>query len=243
MYRYKLTIQYDGTEYHGWQVQKNHTTIQDEIEKSLNVFLSKKVPLVGAGRTDSGVHALGQVAHFDLDQKKEPRVIVDALNARLNNDIQIKDCVLVDKTFHARFSAKKRFYLYRLRTDTFLLDRSFTFQVKKVDFNLLKSSAELIKGTHDFTSFSKHNDKIDNRYCTIYESAWKEDNSLLNYRICGNRFLHHMVRYLVGTMVEIAKKRYSTDDFEILLKNPQENVHIYKAPSRGLILEKVEYED
>ena len=82
MYRYKLTIQYDGTEYHGWQVQKNHTTIQDEIEKSLNVFLSKKVPLVGAGRTDSGVHALGQVAHFDLDQKKEPRVIVDALNAR-----------------------------------------------------------------------------------------------------------------------------------------------------------------
>ena len=91
MYRYKLTIQYDGTEYHGWQVQKNHTTIQDEIEKSLNVFLSKKVPLVGAGRTDSGVHALGQVAHFDLDQKKEPRVIVDALNARLKSDIQIKE--------------------------------------------------------------------------------------------------------------------------------------------------------
>ena len=116
-------------------------------------------------------------------------------------------------------------------------------KIKKVDFNLLQSSAELIKGTHDFTSFSKHNDKIDNRYCTIYESSWKEDNSLLNYRICGNRFLHHMVRYLVGTMVEIAKKRYSTDDFEILLKNPQENVHIYKAPSRGLILEKVEYED
>ena len=177
MYRYKLTIQYDGTEYHGWQVQKNHTTIQDEIEKSLNVFLSKKVPLIGAGRTDSGVHALGQVAHFDLDQKKEPRVIVDALNARLNNDIQIKDCVLVDKTFHARFSAKKRFYLYRLRTDTFLLDRSFTFQVKKVDFNLLKSSAELIKGTHDFTSFSKHNDKIDNRYCTclLYTSPSPRD--------------------------------------------------------------------
>ena len=243
MYRYKLIIQYDGTRFHGWQIQKNHNTIQKEIEKSLSDYLSNITTIVGAGRTDSGVHALGQVAHFDSKKKLNSSISLKAINARLPDDIQIVKCKLVDKTFHARFSAKKRFYIYRIRTNTFLLDHSFTFKTNLVDIDLLNKAAEAIKGRHDFTSFSKFNKKIDNRVCTIYESVWKQKDHILNYHICGNRFLHHMVRYLVGTMIEIARKRYNYNDFLELLNDPKENVHIFKAPSKGLILEKIVYED
>ena len=241
-FRYKITIQYDGTRYHGWQIQKNHVTIQSEIEKGIKDFCSQKTSVYGSGRTDSGVHAIGQVAHFDLSEKIEPKIILNALNAKINNDIKIIYCEQVNNDFHARFSAKKRYYTYRLRTNEFLLDHYFTYHSGPLDFKLLNKASQLVVGEHDFTSFSKNNKKITNRRCIIYDSIWKETGSVLNYHIAGNRFLHHMVRYLVGTMIEIAKNKFSLKSFEELISFPKEDVRIFKAPPEGLILEKVEYE-
>lgn len=242
-FRYKIVIQYDGTYYHGWQIQKNHKTIQAEIEKALSSLISQKISICGSGRTDSGVHALGQVAHFDLIKKINPEDIINALNAKINKDIRVISCEIVNNDFHARFSATKRSYTYRLRTNTFVLDRHFTHQTPWLDINLLNEASRLVIGEHDFTSFSKNNPKIINRTCIIYDSIWKDNESVLNYSISGNRFLHHMVRYLVGTMIEIGRNKYSLTKFKELLSSPREDVQIYKAPPDGLILEKVEYEE
>ena len=242
MLRYKIIIQYDGTSFNGWQIQKGHQTIQGEIEKALKNFMSKEIVVYGSGRTDSGVHALGQVAHFDLSKKIDPNILLRAINANLNHCIRIIKCELVDSDFHARFSAKKRHYYYRVRTDPFLLDHHYTHHISNIDIELLNNASKLIIGQHDFTSFSKHNEKIENRKCIIYESIWKESKSILNYHIVGNRFLHHMVRYLVGTMLEIGKNKYSLNEFKNLLMEPRERVKIYKAPAKALVLKQVDYE-
>ncbi len=242
MLRYKIIIQYDGTAFHGWQIQKKYLTIQGALENALKDFTSKKINVFGSGRTDSGVHALGQVAHFDLPEEIDSSILINALNAKLDYRIKIIECEKVNNDFHARYSATKRHYVYRLRTDTFLLDHHYTYHILPVDIDLLNSASKLILGEQDFTSFSKSNKKIVNRNCHIYESIWKEDKSILNYHITGNRFLHHMVRYLVGTMLEIGKNNYSIKQFKDLLLNPRENVQIFKAPSKGLALKQVDYE-
>ncbi len=242
MLRYKIIIQYDGTPFHGWQIQKKHSTIQGALESALKDFTSKKISVYGSGRTDSGVHALGQVAHFDLQEEFDSHVLINALNAKLNYHIKIVECKKVSNDFHARYSATKRHYTYRVRTDSFLLDHHYTYHILPVDIDLLNSASKLILGEHDFTSFSKSSKKIKNRNCQIYESIWNEDKSILNYHITGNRFLHHMVRYLVGTMLEIGKNNYSINKFEELILNPRENVQIFKAPSKGLVLKQVDYE-
>lgn len=242
MLRYKIIIQYDGTAFHGWQIQKKYLTIQGALENALKDFTSKKINVFGSGRTDSGVHALGQVAHFDLPEEIDSSILINALNAKLDYRIKIIECEKVNNDFHACYSAIKRHYVYRLRTDSFLLDHHYTYHILPVDIDLLNSASKLILGEQDFTSFSKSNKKIVNRNCQIYESIWKEDKSILNYHITGNRFLHHMVRYLVGTMLEIGKNNYSIKQFKDLLLNPRENVQIFKAPSKGLVLKQVDYE-
>tara|TARA_B100001142_G_C14328639_1_gene653213 strand:+ start:589 stop:1329 length:741 start_codon:yes stop_codon:yes gene_type:complete len=241
-FRYKIVVQYDGTDYHGWQIQKNHKTIQGELENALSDLAPHKISICGSGRTDSGVHALAQVAHFDLLEKINPELIINSLNAKIDRNIRVLRCGIVNDDFHARFSATKRSYIYRLRTNSYILDHHFTHHSSPLDLKLLNKASQLIIGDHDFTSFSKNNPKITNRRCIIYDSIWKESESVLNYNITGNRFLHHMVRYLVGTMIEIGKKKYSLKKFERLLTFPKEDVQIYKAPPNGLILEKVDYE-
>ena len=243
MSRFKLVCQYDGSNFHGWQLQKDKRTVQGELEKVIaKLNKGKLIDVVGSGRTDAGVHAFGQVAHFDLPEEIDSSILINALNAKLDYRIKIIECEKVNNDFHARYSATKRHYVYRLRTDTFLLDHHYTYHILPVDIDLLNSASKLILGEQDFTSFSKSNKKIINRNCHIYESIWKEDKSILNYHITGNRFLHHMVRYLVGTMLEIGKNNYSIKQFNDLLLNPRENVQIFKAPSKGLALKQVDYE-
>lgn len=243
LFRYKIIIQYDGSNYHGWQIQKNHITIQSEIENALMDLISQKIAITGSGRTDAGVHALGQVAHFDLNEKIDPKVIMNALNAKMNKDIRVISCMNVSSNFHARFSASKRFYSYRLRTNTFVLDRNYTHQTSSLNLDMLNEASQLVIGEHDFTSFSKNNSDITNRKCIIFDSIWKANMSVINYSISGNRFLHHMVRYLVGTMIEIGRNKFSLSKFKELLSSPREDVQIFKAPPNGLILEKVGYEE
>ncbi len=244
MTRFKIHIQYDGTSFHGWQTQKNAKTIQGEFEKVLIKFSHGiKINVIGSGRTDSGVHALDQVAHFDLNTQMKPKELLSALNGQLPPDIRITNCDTVSDNFHARYSAIKRFYLYQCRTNDYLMDRFSVWQTGPLDLKILNKVSTLLLGTHDFTSFSKFNPDIENRLCNIYLSEWTKSGSIVNYRVVANRFLHHMVRYLVGTMIEVEKGKITFPEFIELLHNPREDVHVHKAPAQGLFLEKIEYNE
>ena len=243
MSRYKIIVQYDGTGFRGWQLQKNERTIQGELESALSrINKHKEIRVHGAGRTDTGVHATGQVAHFDLHTDMKVLNLKGALNGNLPRDIKVMEIFEVNENFHARFSAIKRHYKYRLRTDGFFLDRNFTWHTEPLELKVLNKSATTLLGENDFTSISRNNENLEHRRCIIYESIWKADNQVLNYHIVANRFLHHMVRYLVGTMVEIARGKYKFDEFVDLIKTPKENVNIFKSPPQGLVLTKVDYE-
>jgi len=243
MSRYKITIQYVGTNYYGWQSQKDAVTIQERIEKALLPLNgNKRVPIVGAGRTYTGVHALGQVAHFDLDTTIENDQLLKALNARLPKDIRIRSIDITEKEFNARFSAKKRYYNYQCYTGENLLFSNQTWMLKNIDIKILNQYASKLIGNHDFQSFSKVNKEIDNTLCDIYQSEWIENDNMVTFKICGNRFLHHMVRYLVGTMIAGIAGKISMKEFEDLLNNPRKDVKIYVAPPQGLILMGIDYE-
>ena len=242
MSRFRIVVQYDGTGFRGWQLQKNDRTIQGELEKSLMIINDNiMIRVHGAGRTDTGVHATGQVGHFDLKTDLEPGKLKNALNGHLPKDVRVMHCDQVSVGFHARFSAKKRYYLYRTRNDKFLLDRNYTWSTEKLNIVKLNDAAKIINGDHDFTSFSRNNKNLEHRRCIIYESLWKEDNEIVSYHITGNRFLHHMVRYLVGTMVEVARNKFELEYFKELIDRPSENVNIFKAPPQGLVLTRVDY--
>ena len=244
MSRYKITIQYDGTNYFGWQMQSHERTIQNELEAALAPLNNdKRVIVLGAGRTDTGVHALGQVAHFDLNTNLKASQLLKALNARLPQDIRIIDLVPVSDDFHARFSAKKRYYRYQCYFGENLLFRNQSWNVDEFEISELEKFAKSIEGTHDFLSFSKLNKQLDNTLCNIYESEWHKSENMLIFNVCGNRFLHHMVRYLVGTMIAGVQGEISLDYFEDLLHNPQKNVKIFKAPPEGLILMRIDYNE
>lgn len=243
MPRFKIQIQYDGSAYHGWQKQKSDRSIQETLEGVLTTLSKgKKINIFGSGRTDSGVHALEQVAHFDWDTVMATCDIIPAMNGNLPEDIRIHKCEVVPEDFHARFSAVKRHYIYYCRTNQYLIDRNSVWQTGSLDLNQLNALAKTLLGEHDFTSFSKYNPEVENRICTIYLSEWSINGGIVNYRVVANRFLHHMVRYLVGTMVNVTKNKMTNSVFETLLNNAQEDVQVFRAPAQGLFLEKVEYD-
>jgi tRNA pseudouridine38-40 synthase len=243
MKRYKISIEYDGTNYHGWQLQNNTKTVQGAIEKGLRELNSgKRVVLHGAGRTDSGVHALAQVAHFDLDSKLKPVTIKNALNAKTPRDIIIHKCQEVNPDFHSRFDAKKRYYFYKIYNGKTALMRNYLWPVDFVlNREVLQKCANMIVGSHDFGGFCLSSDEANHKICQIYKSTWKIRKKTLIYKICGNRFLHSMVRLLTGTMIEISRGRYELNDFQKILENRKNSSDPFKAPARGLYLEKIEY--
>ena len=242
MSRYKIVIQYDGTNFSGFQSQKNQSGIQDNIESSISKLNNdKKIKIYGASRTDAGVHALGQVAHFDLDSKFSENELLKAVNARLSKEIRISHLTKVGENFHSRFDATSKEYNYLCS----LTDLRDHFQVKNLDFDLLLEVSKIIEGKFDFLSFSKFSNKKNN-FCRIFKSKWVFDDKKdekLSYIIHGDRFLHHMVRYLVGTMIAVSQKKISINDFKNLLNNPKKDAKIFKAPSKGLVLKEVFYED
>ena len=246
MSRYKIIIQYDGNNFSGFQSQKNKSGIQDQIESSLsNLNNNKLVKVFGASRTDAGVHALGQVAHFDIISKLSDDDLLRAINARLNKEIRVSKLVKVDDSFHSRFGAKSKKYEYFCCTeDNPLFLRNHHF-IRNVDFSLIQKASKLIEGEHNFLSFSKFSGK-ENNLCKIFNSEWLFDDKneqKLSYIVHGNRFLHHMVRYLVGTMIAVGQNKISIEDFLNLLNNPKKDAKIFKAPSKGLILKEIFYEN
>ena len=239
-----MTIQYDGTDFYGWQVQAKGRTVQGDIEKALSIiYPDEKITLLGAGRTDAGVHALGITANVKLPSKLSSNELLQALNGNLNQDVRIDSTEEVEDDFHARFSATAREYEYRFVKLFSPVSRNYTTPLKwEIDKNLLNECAELLPGKHDFTSFCKATAEVDNKICTVFFSNWEESDEMLIFKIKANRFLQHMVRYLAGTMLEVARGRYALSDFNSLLRNKKTNAVVVRAPAQGLYLKKVYYE-
>ncbi|MCM8779229.1 MAG: tRNA pseudouridine(38-40) synthase TruA [Candidatus Omnitrophica bacterium] len=256
MRNFKLLIEYEGTNYWGWQIQnlkskiKNQKlkirTVQGEIEKALKKIFGKSIRLIGSGRTDAGVHALGQVANFKVNTKIKPTNIKDALNRYLPPDIRIVNIEEVEENFHARFSARAKIYRYFIlnRRVPSAFYRNYSWWVKeKLDFQVMGKAARIFLGTHDFKSFASTDPKrkSDNFVRTIKKVLLKKHKHFIIFEIEADGFLHNMVRNMVGTLVEVGKGKLTPFDVENILKSHDRRFAPPPAPSQGLFLVKVKY--
>ena len=246
----KLTIEYKGTNFCGWQSQRGPSTIQDEIKAAILKTTSLDVKLTGAGRTDAGVHALGQVANFELEHELEPVRYRDALNYYLPDDIRIIKSEEVPPQFDARRSAIFKRYRYLVGPEKSALYRDYRWEyTKQLNYDLLKSAAKSIVGEHDFGPFCVVSSRKENNACRIDTATWRRIGPLLVFEIRGNRFLHSMIRSLVGAMVNLAtlegdknKQNLTLDAFRDIIKTPTEERVMFTAPAQGLYLVSVGYE-
>ncbi|MEX1275135.1 MAG: tRNA pseudouridine(38-40) synthase TruA [Bacteroidota bacterium] len=239
----KFIIEYDGTNYVGWQVQPNGPSVQQTLEEGLRRLLQENVQLTGAGRTDSGVHARGQVANCRVGSELSPDSLRRGLNALIPNDIVVLAAEEVPDSFHARNSARERFYRYQLALVETALERTLSWYVGgyTLDLPVMIACAAQIVGEHDFTSFSRLDAGRDNFLCAVQRAEWRREGSNLIFEISANRFLHGMVRTLVGTMVEIGRGHRPFQEFEDIIKAKDRRVAGMAAPAKGLFLEKIVY--
>ena len=238
----KLLIEYDGTRYCGWQRQENGSTVQAEIENVLAKVLQENVHIIGAGRTDAGVHARGQVANFRTESLLELGEIHNALNGLLPEDIVVHAVHDVPIEFHARYSAKERIYSYCITRRPAALTRAFSWYVKyDLKIDAMRWAAASIVGAHDFGSFCKMNSDVEHHRCDVMAARWECEDALLKFTIRADRFLHGMVRALVGTMVDVGRGYTPLDDFVKILEKRNRAEAGQAAPAQGLVLEEVVY--
>ncbi len=240
-----LKLEFDGTNYNGWQSQINGNTIQNKIELALYKVFKQKLKLIGAGRTDSGVHSSEFIANtilekqINIDENKIPI----AINSYLPDDIRIIESKLISKNFNARYSAIARQYGYYIHLiPSVFLNRYSTFVKYKLNIDLLLNSAGLFLGEHNFIAFSKKNEDTKNYICKVEQSYWtKIDDYKFKFTIKSDRFVYGMVRAIVGTMIDIARKKKSFDEIQKSFKScNRENISPL-APPQGLFLEKIYY--
>ncbi len=243
----QLVIQYDGSQFLGWQRQLNARTVQGVLEDAMERLCGTRITVLGAGRTDAGVHALGQAAGVHVPLRWTPVEMKRALNAVLPHDVRISNSFLMRDDFHARYRALARSYRYLVGTDEdaespFRRNRELAWK-RPVDRVLLDAAAALIVGDHCFRGFAVKGTapETDNHHCIVMRSSWVERSGGLAFEITANRFLHHMVRFLVGTMLDIASGRKEIDLIPKLLESSDNSMVSPPAPAHGLYLEKVEY--
>jgi tRNA pseudouridine38-40 synthase len=238
----KIVIEYDGTEFAGWQKQPNGRTVQDEIENAILRIIQEQTQIIGAGRTDSGVHARGQVANFFTSSLMAEKEIHRGLNGVLPEDIVIHSVESVDEEFSARFSAKEREYQYFLSTELAAIDRNYCWQVGyKLEIDKMNEIANSLNGIHDFQSFCKTDSEVEHFRCQLFESIWYTEKSKLIYRVRANRFLYGMVRALVGTMVNVGRGFTETNEFYQIMESKNRSKAGQAAPAKGLFFERVIY--
>ena len=252
MPRYFIEVSYKGTLFSGFQTQQNAVTVQSEVEKGLQTFFRQTFVLTGASRTDAGVHALQNFFHFDsieklIDDKdmlyqKKLQQILYSLNSIIPKDIVIKNLFAVKSEAHCRFDATSREYKYFIyqNKNPFLKDRAFYYPYK-IDFSLLQQAQQMIVNTNNFSSFSKRNTQVKNFICVIKKSEWKFENGLLVYNIVANRFLRGMVRGLVATMLKVATKKLTLNNFNAIIQNEDASQTDFSAPAQGLFLIEIKY--
>lgn len=249
--RVRLLIHYDGRPFHGWQFQPGLPTVQGELERVLEQISGAHRTLIGSGRTDSGVHATGQVATVTLPSRWQPERLQRALNALLPDTIWIERATLVDFAFHPRFDARRRTYHYRIGTcararSPFVRWRCWALG-EPLDLTVLNAVASGLIGRHSFRAFAKAGQPERGEHCTIESAEWRhwhddEGEMGVRFTISADRYLHHMVRYLVGTQVAIARGMRPQTDLETLLANPDAPLTTSPpAPPEGLYLARVEY--
>lgn len=245
MANFKLIIEYDGTEYQGWQRQKNAATIQGEIENALKIMTGKEITLIGSGRTDSGVHALGQCANFHCETRLDPQIFQKGLNSLLNKDIVIKDCQYADENFHARYDVKSKTYHYRIlnRPIPAAVGRHYAWFIRnKLDTDAMRSAAIHLKGIHDFKAFEGAGSPRSHTVRSVFRTDISEqDAGYVVFEIEADGFLKFMVRNIVGTLAETGLGKISPADFRQILLKKDRKLAAATAPPQGLFLMNVTY--
>jgi len=239
-----MTISYDGTNYGGWQVQPNTLTIQTLIQDALRIILRTPTPIIASGRTDAGVHALGQVAHFEAREELDLRSLLYSLNGILPRSIRIRDVVAVADGFHARFSSKKKIYHYHLHLSPVQDPFRYLYSTHvraPLDLNHLEEALPAFQGTHDFSAFASAGCGSKNPIKTLYRLEMALEPEGLRLEFEGDGFLYKMVRNIVGTLLEIAQKRRPLSAIPHLLSQRERKGAGPTAPPKGLFLYKVEY--
>ena len=248
---YRLLIQYDGTDFHGWQVQENDRTIQGELERVIGMLEDAKVGVVGSGRTDAGVHAEGQVANVFVNREFTPYKLCAAINGNLWRDIRVLKAEKAPEDFHARFSAKKKTYVYRIVNGPVISPfwRRYAHHAPRpLDLARMTAASRVLLGEHDWTAFASAQSDGQSRVRTIYdcslESIWDDRAraSIIEFRITANGFLRYMVRSIVGTLLDVGHGTKDSDTIHTALVGGDRSLAGTTAPANGLSLLNVEYD-
>ncbi len=241
--RYFIELTYNGSRFHGWQIQPNAETVQQCLESALATICREEIAVTGAGRTDTGVHASYFVAHFDSEKTNlDHSDFAYKLNSFLNNDIAIFKLSKVNSEAHARFDATSRTYHYyiNLQKDPFVQESSWYLR-RKLDVDKMNEACAILFDYEDFTSFSKLHTDVKTNNCKIYHAKWKQQNNRLVFTVKADRFLRNMVRAIVGTMVEIGQGKIEPSDLRKVLEAKDRGVAGVSAPAQGLFLAHVAY--
>ena len=240
---YFIQLAYKGTNYHGWQIQPNAISVQEEIQKALHTAFRVPISIVGCGRTDTGVHATDFYAHFDYSEELEKSSFLNRINGILPHDIAIFDLIKVDDKAHTRFNATARTYHYFINKvkSPFYNDSSY-FLRKKIDLDKMNEASKLLIRKADFGCFSKSNTQVNTNICDITNAKWSiEPNGQIKFEITANRFLRGMVRAIVGTLIWVGEGKMSLEQLEELIESKDRTKAGFSVPAKGLFLVKIDY--
>jgi tRNA pseudouridine38-40 synthase len=242
--RIKLIVEYDGTNYVGWQRQKNGTSVQQMLEDAFFAAANERVSIIGAGRTDAGVHALSQTAHLDTNTTIPPQKISYAMNAHLPSDIRVKESSAVDDCFHARYGAKAKTYVYTYYNapHASAIYRSFSAHVSgEIDIKAMSEAAKHVVGTHDFLSFCASGSEVDTSVRIVYKLQVTSEPPFIRIEITGSGFLYNMVRIIAATLMDVGKGRLHAGDLKAIITGKDRSLASATAPARGLMMKQVYY--
>ena len=241
--RFFITLSYDGTRFHGWQVQPNGISVQGELQRGLSLLLRQDIVVTGAGRTDAGVHASMMVAHFDYEGELDCRQLAYKLNKLLPQDIAIQKVEPVSDDMHARFSATSRTYYYHIHTEKLPFERHFYCELHyPLDFDRMNEAARMLMEYEDFGAFCKSHADVKTTLCHVTKAEWHQTSpSTWYFEITANRFLRNMVRAVVGTLIEVGRGRMSLDDFRKVIEGKRRTEAGESMPGNALFLVDITY--
>lgn len=241
--RFFITLSYDGTRFHGWQIQPNGLSVQGELQRALSLLLRQDIVVTGAGRTDAGVHARMMVAHFDYDNILDCAQLTYKLNRILPADIAVQSVKEVKSELHARFSARARTYYYYVHTSKSPFLRHYSCELNyHLDFTAMNNAAAMLMDYEDFGAFCKSHSDVKTTLCHVTKAEWHQTSDTTWYfEITANRFLRNMVRAIVGTLIDVGRGRITTDDFRRVIEGRKRTDAGESMPGTALFLERIDY--